>query len=82
PVSTDLAPLTDGVAGPAARFFTGLRTGLYDGALEAATAVRLASVLRYAAGIVPLDVYSAEHGTLGTPAVVAADLTVELTKSI
>ena len=47
-----------------------------------ATAVRLASVLRYAAGIVPLDVYSAEHGTLGTPAVVAADLTVELTKAI
>jgi glutamine---fructose-6-phosphate transaminase (isomerizing) len=82
PVSTELAPLTEGVAEPAARFFTGLRTGLYDGALEAATAVRLASVLRYAAGIVPLDVYSAEHGTLGTPAVVAADLTVELTKAI
>ena len=50
------------------QFFTGVRTGLYDGALEAATAVRLASVLRYAAGIVPLDVYSAEHGKLGTPA--------------
>jgi glucosamine--fructose-6-phosphate aminotransferase (isomerizing) len=82
PVTTDLAPLTDRLAEPAARFFTGVRTGCYDGALEAATAVRLASVLRYAAGVVPLDVYSSEHGTLGTPAVVAADLTVELTKAI
>ena len=82
PVTTELAPLAERLAEPAAQFFTGVRTGLYDGALEAATAVRLASVLRYAAGIVPLDVYSAEHGTLGTPAVVAADLTVELTKAI
>ena len=39
-------------------------------------------MLRYAAGIVPLDIYSTEHGTLGTPAVVAADLTVELTEAI
>src|SRR5438309_5408314 len=30
-----------------AQFFDGLRTGSYDGCLEAGTAVRLASVLRY-----------------------------------
>jgi glucosamine--fructose-6-phosphate aminotransferase (isomerizing) len=82
PVDADLEPLATALAGPAAEFTTGLRTGVYDGTLEAATAVRLASVLRYAAGIVPLDVYSAEHGTLGTPAIVAGDLTVELTNAI
>ena len=32
----------------AARFFDGLRTGAYDGHLEASTAVRLASLFRYA----------------------------------
>jgi glucosamine--fructose-6-phosphate aminotransferase (isomerizing) len=80
PVTTELGPLTERIAESAAQFFTGVRTGLYDGALEAATAVRLASVLRYAAGIVPLDVYSAEHGTLGTPAVVAAERLVLVTR--
>ena len=37
----------------AARFFDGLRAGDYDGALEAGTAVRLASLLRYAIGVRP-----------------------------
>ena len=41
----------------AARFFDGLRAGNYDGSLEAGTAVRLASLLRYATGVVPLDAY-------------------------
>ena len=40
----------------AARFFDVLRAGDYDGHLEASTAVRLASQLRYALGVVPLDV--------------------------
>jgi glucosamine--fructose-6-phosphate aminotransferase (isomerizing) len=82
PVTTDLAPLTTLVAPLATQFMDGVRTGVYDGSLEAATAVRLASLLRYAAGIVPLDAYSAEHGVLGTPATVVADLTVALTDAI
>lgn len=82
PVGADLGPLAARLAGPATQFFEGLRTGGYDGSLEAATAVRLASVLRYGAGMVPLDLYGTEHGTLGTPAVVAADLTVALTDAI
>ena len=49
------------------RFFDGLRTSSYDGALEAGTAVRLASLLRYATGVVPLDVYQVEFGKVGTP---------------
>ncbi len=82
PVGADLEPLAGLLLEPAAQFFDGLRTGVYDGSLEAATAVRLASVLRYAAGMIPLDLYGAEHGTLGTPATVVGDLTVALTDAI
>ena len=82
PVHADLDALTMGITGPATQFFEGLRTGRYDGTLDAATAVRLASILRYAAGIVPLELYGAEHGALGTPATVAADLAIALTDAI
>jgi glucosamine--fructose-6-phosphate aminotransferase (isomerizing) len=68
---------------PAARaFFDGLRVGGYDGHLEASTAVRVASLLRYATGIIPLDVYQVEHGKVGTPSTVVEDLTGALTKAI
>ena len=50
--------------------------------LEAGTAVRLASVLRYATGIVPLDAYQVEFGKVGTPSTVVEDLTAALTKAI
>jgi glucosamine--fructose-6-phosphate aminotransferase (isomerizing) len=66
----------------ASRFFDGLRNGSYDGNLEASTAVRLASTYRYALGIAPLDAYQAEHGRIGTPAVVIDDLTTALTQGI
>jgi glucosamine--fructose-6-phosphate aminotransferase (isomerizing) len=71
----DLEPL-------ATRFFASLQEGDYDGCLEARTAVRLASVLRYALGIVPLDAYQVEFGRVGTPSVVVEDLTAALTKAI
>ena len=64
------------------RFFDGLRTASYDGALEAGTAVRLASLLRYATGVVPLDAYQVEFGKVGTPSTVVEDLTAALTKAI
>ncbi|HJR25743.1 MAG TPA: SIS domain-containing protein, partial [Acidimicrobiales bacterium] len=63
-------------------FFDGLRAGAYDGHLEASTAVRLASSFRYAVGIAPLDAYQAEHGRIGTPAVVVDDLTAALSEGI
>jgi glucosamine--fructose-6-phosphate aminotransferase (isomerizing) len=66
----------------ATRFFDGLRSGAYDGNLEASTAVRLASSYRYALGIAPLDGYQAELGRIGTPAVVVDDLTSALTQGI
>ena len=61
---------------------TALRAGGYDGHLEAGTAVRIASLLRYAIGIVPLDVYQVEHGAVGTPSRVVEDLTAALTAGI
>src|SRR5205823_363452 len=59
-----------------------LQEGEYDGCLEARTAVRLASVLRYALGVVPLDAYQVDFGRIGTPSVVVEDLTGALTKAI
>src|SRR5207237_2125314 len=66
----------------ATAFFDGLRAGGYDGHLEASTAVRVASLLRYATGIIPLDVYQVEHGKVGTPSTVVEDLTAALTQGI
>jgi glucosamine--fructose-6-phosphate aminotransferase (isomerizing) len=66
----------------AAQFFDMLRTNAYDGCLDAATAVRLASLLRYATGVVPLDAYQVEHGKVGTPSTVVEDLNVALTRAI
>ncbi len=66
----------------ATQFFDGLRSGAYDGNLEASTAVRLASSYRYALGIAPLDAYQAELGRIGTPSIVVDDLTAALTQGI
>lgn len=66
----------------AARFHDGLRAGSYDGSLEAGTAVRLASMFRYATGLAPLDAYQVEHGRVGTPTVIIEDLTAALTSAI
>jgi glutamine---fructose-6-phosphate transaminase (isomerizing) len=68
---------------PAARrYFDGLRVGGYDGQLEASTAVRLAALLRYVLGVIPLDAYQVDQGKVGTPAVVIDDLTAALTQAI
>ncbi|MCB1258873.1 MAG: glucosamine-6-phosphate synthase, partial [Acidimicrobiales bacterium] len=66
----------------AARFFDGLRSGEYDGHLEASSAVRLASTLRYGLGVAPLETYQLEYGKVGTPSVVIEDLTDALTRAI
>ena len=63
-------------------FIDGLRTGSYDGDLEAGTAVQLASLLRYAIGSAPLDLYEIDHGKVGTPSTVVEDLTAALTQAI
>lgn len=74
-----LRPAFEGVAN---RFGDGLRAGVYNGHLEAGPAVRLASLLRYAAGIVPLDAYQVEYGRQGTPTALVEDLNEALTAVI
>jgi glucosamine--fructose-6-phosphate aminotransferase (isomerizing) len=77
-----LSSLRRPLTGAAQRFFDGLRSGSYDGSLDASTAVRLAASFRYAIGIASLDAYQAELGRIGTPAVVIDDLTAALTLGI
>ncbi|MGH9126863.1 MAG: SIS domain-containing protein, partial [Acidimicrobiales bacterium] len=60
-------------------FFGGLRSGAYNGHLEASTAVRVASLLRYATGVLPIEGYELEYGKVGTPGAVVADLMEALT---
>ncbi len=66
----------------ARRFLDGLRTGVYDGHLEASTAVRVSSLLRYATAAAPLDAYELEHGRVGTPSAVVEDLSQALTRAV
>jgi glucosamine--fructose-6-phosphate aminotransferase (isomerizing) len=66
----------------ASRYFDGLRNGEYNGHLEASSAVRLATVWRFALGSVPLESYQVEYGKVGTPAVVLEDLVAALTSAI
>lgn len=77
-----LRPLAAAVAPHAERFLDGLASGDYDGSLEARTAVRLSTLLRYATGLVPLDLYQAETGRIGTPSTIVLDLTDALTRAI
>jgi glucosamine--fructose-6-phosphate aminotransferase (isomerizing) len=58
----------------AAPFLAGLRDGSYNGNLEAATAVHLVSLLRYATGALPLEGYESETGKIGTPESLLSDL--------
>ena len=67
---------------PATRFFSALRAGELNGHLEASTAERAGSLLRYVAGIVPLDAYQVEYGKVGTPAVLIEDLTSALSDAV
>lgn len=70
------------LATPAGVFLDGLRSGAYNGHLEAATAVRIATLFRYATGISDLSGYQSELGKVGTPGVVLDDLTAALTAGI
>jgi glucosamine--fructose-6-phosphate aminotransferase (isomerizing) len=69
-------------ASAAAPFLSGLRSGSYNGHLEAATAVRLVQLLGYTTGALPIEAYEAEYGKVGTPSALIADLTDALTDGI
>ena len=61
-----------------AAFSAVLRRGDYDGHLEASTAVRITTLMRYAVGLVPLDGYELELGRVGTPEAALDDLAAAL----
>jgi glucosamine--fructose-6-phosphate aminotransferase (isomerizing) len=63
-------------------FLESLRDGSYNGNLEAATAVRLVSLLRYATGVLPLEGYEFESGKIGVPSALIADLLEALNAAI
>lgn len=71
-----------GIGQPAERFAEGLRSGLYDGHLEASTAVRLAALLNDLRDDLPLEAYHRGTGKVATPAVMIDDLTASLTRAI
>ncbi len=77
-----LSQLQVELAASTRRFFETLRTGGYDGSLGASASVRLAALLRYATGVVPLDLYEVELGKIGTPSTLIEDLTAALTTAI
>ncbi len=74
-VHTQLAPIAE-------RFFAALSTGVYDGQMEASTAVRVVSMLRDALSPTPLESYQADTGKFGSPSVLIDDLTAALTRAI
>jgi len=70
-----LAPLTQ-------VFLDTMRTGAYDGHLEASTAVRLVSLLRDLGSDSPLETFQLDTGKVGTPEALIDDLTIALTRAI
>ena len=66
----------------AQQFFAALRTGQYDGNLEASTAVQLVAMLRTVTGPQPLQTYQRETGKVASPAVLLDDLVAALTRGI
>jgi len=66
----------------ASEFFSYLREGSYNGHLEASTATRVSTLLRFASGNLPMDAFQGEFGKVGTPGVIVEDLALALTAAI
>jgi glucosamine--fructose-6-phosphate aminotransferase (isomerizing) len=75
----ELAPALELATAPA---LAGLRSGAYDGHLNASTAARMTLLLRYATGALPVEGYEAEMGKVGTPNAIATDLIAALGSAI
>ncbi len=66
----------------ATRFYDGLRAGQFNGHLEASTATKLASLMRFATGAARFESFQIEFGKVGTPGVIVEDLAAGLTDAI
>ncbi|MEW6152829.1 MAG: SIS domain-containing protein [Actinomycetota bacterium] len=83
PDGLDLLDRLGPMAGPpAATFLRDLRSGAYNGHLEASTAVRVATMVGYATSERGLEDYEAGTGRVATPTAFLADLTDALTLAI
>ena len=69
-----LARLPGALRTPVDRYLDGLRSGRYDGNLEASTAVRLVGLLRNVLSHSPLEEYQFDSGKVATPANLIDDL--------
>jgi glutamine---fructose-6-phosphate transaminase (isomerizing) len=67
---------------PAAAFHDGLRSGLYDGHLEASTAVKLSRIFDDVLADRPVEQYQRQTGKVGTPVALIDDLVVALSRAI
>ncbi|MEO6570912.1 MAG: SIS domain-containing protein, partial [Ilumatobacteraceae bacterium] len=63
-------------------FHDGLRDHLYDGHLEASSAVRVVGLLRDLSSPNPVETYAASSGRVGTPGGLIDELVAALTKAI
>ena len=63
-------------------FDDGLRSGTYDGHLEASTAVRLAAMFGHVLSDRPVHAYSRQSGKVGSPSALIDDFVSALTKVI
>ena len=70
------------LAQPAEHFQGGLRSSLYDGHLEASSAVRLSGLLADVLSERPVERYQLDSGKVGTPGALIDDLVAGLTRSI
>ena len=77
-----LAVLRSQIPPYAHRFLDGLRDHVYDGHLEASTAVRLVGLLRDVMSPNPVEQYAASSGRVGTPGALVDELVVALTRAI
>ena len=66
----------------AERWYDGMRSGLYDGHLEASTAVALFGLLRDVFSERPIEQYQQGSGKVGTPLALIDDLVAALTRAI
>ncbi len=67
---------------PIGQFDDLLRSGTYDGQLEASTATRLAALFRDVQAERPIEQYQLSSGKVGTPAALIDDLVTALTRAI
>src|SRR4029079_8769163 len=77
-----LRSVRQGIGQHAVRFAEGLRSGIYDGHLEASTAVRLSALRTNLRDDLPLEAYHRATGKVATPGVMIDDLTASLTRAI